>query len=145
MLFSRRKRRITRLLIVEDEPLVAFESETSLRAEGYVVVATVDRCADAIAIMDAEPLDLVMTDISLTGERSGLDVARYAAGKGLPVLFVSGACPAEGDSPALACLAKPYNDRTLKLALETIDRVLGGERPGKLPAGLSFYAGASQG
>lgn len=142
MLFGRRKRLIHRLLLVEDEPLVAFDNESSLSADGYVVVATVDRCADAIAVMDAEPLDLVLTDIRLTGERSGLDVARYAAGKGLPVLFVSGTCPAEGESPAVACLAKPYNEKTLKLALEAIDRRLAGDKPGKVPPGLSFYVGA---
>lgn len=142
MLFGRRKRLINRLLIVEDEPLVAFDSEMSLRADGYTVVATVDRCADAIAIMDTEPLDLVLTDIALTGERTGLDVARYAATKGVPVLFVSGTCPAEGESPAIACLSKPYNERTLKAALDAIDRRLAGDKPGKPPPGLSFYAGA---
>lgn len=141
MIFSRRKRQVTRILLVEDEPLVAFDSETLLSANGYQVVATVDRCADAIAVMDAEPLDLVLTDIRLTGERTGLDVARYAATKGLPVLFVSGACPAEGESPAIACLAKPYNERTLVAALEAIDRRLAGDKPGKSPPGLSFYAG----
>lgn len=142
MLFSRRKRHVTRILIVEDEPLVAFDNELSLRAHGYQVVATVDRCADAIAAMDAEPLDLVLTDVALTGVRSGLDVARYAAGKGLPVLFVSGRCPAPGDAPALGCLQKPYNDRTLKLALEAVDRRLAGDKPGKMPPGLQFYDGA---
>lgn len=143
MIFSRRKRHVTRILIVEDEPLVAFDNEMSLRADGYVVVATVDRCADAIAIMDAEPLDLVLTDIALTGVRTGLDVARYAAGKGVPVMFVSGNCPAPGDAPALACLAKPYNDRTLKMALEAIDRALAGDKPSKLPPGFRFYENAS--
>lgn len=142
MLFARRKRRIARILIVEDEPLVAFDNETSLSAEGYTVVATVDRCADAIAVMEAEPLDLVLTDISLAGERSGLDVARYAATRGLPVLFVSGACPPEARALGLGHLAKPYNDRTLKLALEHLDRTLAGDKPGKLPSGLSIYDAA---
>lgn len=145
MLFARRKRHVTRILIVEDEPLVAFDNEMSLRAEGYVVVATVDSVAEAIAIIDAEPLDLVLTDLSLSGEGSGLDVARHAAGKGVPVLIVSGACPAEEDAPAIACLAKPYNDRTLKAALDAIDRRLAGDTPGKVPPGLSFYAGANSG
>lgn len=142
MLFSRRKRRVTRILIVEDEPLVAFDNEMSLRAHGYVVVATVDRCADAIAIMDAEAIDLVLTDVALTGARTGLDVARYAASKGVPVLFVSGSCPPADDAPALGCLSKPYNDRTLKLALEAVDRRLAGDKPGKLPPGLRFYEAA---
>ena len=145
MLFGKRKRLLNRLLIVEDEPLVAFDNESSLRAEGYEVVATVDRCADAIVVMDAEQLDLVLTDIRLTGERTGIDVARHAAGRGIPVLFVSGTCPPEGQSPAIACLLKPYNERTLKLALEAVDRGLAGERPRKLPPGLSFYAGVDSG
>ncbi len=144
MLFGRRKRLINRLLIVEDEPLVAFDNEMSLRADGYTVVATVDRCADAIAIMDAQALDLVLTDITLTGERTGLDVARYAATKGLPVLFVSGTCPSEGESPAIACLLKPYNERTLKAALDAIDRRLAGDRQGKPTPGLNFYAGTDR-
>lgn len=139
MLFGRRKRRIARILIVEDEPLVAFDNETSLSADGYTVVATVDRCADAIAAMDAEPLDLVLTDISLAGERGGLDVARYAATKGLPVLFVSGACPPEAEALGVGHLAKPYNDRTLKAALDVLGRVLAGDEPGKLPAGLTIH------
>ncbi len=143
MLFGRRKRLINRLLIVEDEPLVAFDNEMSLRADGYVVAATVDRCADAIAIMDAESLDLVLTDIALTGVRTGLDVARYAATKGLPVLFVSGTCPPEGESAAMACLLKPYSERTLKAALDAIDRRLAGDKPAKDVPGLSFYAGAA--
>ena len=144
MLFSRRKRHVTRILIVEDEPLVAFDNELSLRAHGYVVVATVDRYADAIAIMDSEAIDLVLTDVSLSGVRTGLDVARYAADKGVPVLFVSGTCPAAGDAPALGCLAKPYNDRTLKLALEAVDRRLAGDKPGKTPPGLRFYEEADR-
>lgn len=144
MLFARRKRLVRRILIVEDEPLVAFDNELSLRAGGYQVVATVDRCADAIAVMDSEPLDLVLTDIALTGERTGLDVARYAAAKGLPVLFVTGDCPPEGASPAIACLAKPYNDRTLKAALDAVDRRLRGDAPGKPAPGLSFYADAAR-
>ena len=36
MLFGRRKRVITRILLVEDEPLVAFDNESSLTADGYV-------------------------------------------------------------------------------------------------------------
>ena len=139
MLFSRRKRRVVRILIVEDEPLVAFDNEMSLRAHGYVVVATVDRCADAVAMLDSEEIDLVLTDVALAGARTGLDVARHAATKSVPVLFVSGTCPAPDDAPALGCLSKPYNDRTLKLALEAVDRRLTGDEPGKTPPGLVFY------
>lgn len=139
MLFGRRKRHVTRILIVEDEPLVAFDNEVSLSAGGYTVVATVDNLADAAGIMDAQALDLVLTDISLSGEGGGLDVAQHAARKNVPVLFVSGACPVQAHGLAIGCLAKPYNDRTLKAALEAIDRKLAGDKPSRLPPGLAFY------
>lgn len=42
MLFGRRERRINRIMVVEDEPLVAFDNESMLQDAGYVVVATVD-------------------------------------------------------------------------------------------------------
>ena len=133
------RRTFPRILLVEDEPLVAFDNESSLTADGYVVVGTVDRCADAIAVMDAEPLDLVLTDIALAGERTGLDVARHAATKGVPVLFVSGSCPPEAATLGIGHLAKPYNDRTLKAALDHLDRLLAGDKPGKLPPGLTIH------
>ena len=140
MIFGRRKRHVTRILIVEDEPLVAFDNETSLSAEGYTVVATVDSLARAAAIIDAGPLDLVLTDISLSGAGDGLDVARHAGARGVPVLFVSGSCPAEARDLGLGHLAKPYNDRTLKSALDYLDRQLAGDKEGKLPPGLTLYA-----
>ena len=48
MLFARRKRLISRLLLVEDEPLVAFDTEHFLREAEFEIVATVDRVADAL-------------------------------------------------------------------------------------------------
>ena len=52
MLFGKRERRIRRILIVEDEPLVAFDNEYMLRDAGYEIVATVDSPADAIEVID---------------------------------------------------------------------------------------------
>ena len=52
MLFGKRKRVVKRILIVEDEPLIAFDNETMLADEGYEVVATVDTFAEAIETLD---------------------------------------------------------------------------------------------
>jgi hypothetical protein len=93
MLFGKRERTIVRILIVEDEPLVAFDNEHFLRDAGFEIVGTVDRVEDAVALIEAEPLDLVLADVSLSDGGDGLDVARCAHSKGVPVLFVTGACP----------------------------------------------------
>jgi CheY-like chemotaxis protein len=143
MLFGKRERAIRRIVIVEDEPLVAFDNEHLLRELGYEVVATVDSLADAVRVLaEEEEIDLVLSDISLSGDGDGTDVARAAAAKGVPVLFVTGTCPDEARALAVGCLSKPYTDRMLKNALAALDRKLRGEPVKRLPAGLSIYEGA---
>jgi DNA-binding response OmpR family regulator len=140
MLFGKRERAIRRIVIVEDEPLVAFDNEHLLRESGYEVVATVDSLAEAVRVLgEDDDIHLVLSDITLSGDGDGMDVARAAAAKGVPVLFVTGACPDAARALAIGCLAKPYTDRMLKNALEALDRKLRGEPVKKVPAGLSIY------
>jgi DNA-binding response OmpR family regulator len=139
MLFTKRERLIRRILIVEDEPLVAFDNEYMLQDAGYEVVATVDSFADASAVIAAEQIDLVLTDISLAGDGDGTDVARAAGAKGVPVLFVTGNCTEDARSLALGCLAKPYGERVLLNALIAVDGHIQGRKLRKLPEQLTFY------
>jgi CheY-like chemotaxis protein len=139
MLFGKRERRISRIMIVEDEPLVAFDNEYMLKDAGYEVVATVDSLADAIAVIEAQALDLILTDISLSGEGDGTDVARAAGARDIPVLFVTGNCSEEAKSLALGCLSKPYSERVLLSALSAIDDHIQGKTVKKLPEQLVLY------
>ncbi|HYJ81781.1 MAG TPA: response regulator [Allosphingosinicella sp.] len=139
MLFGKRERAIRRILIVEDEPLVAFDNEHLLRECGYEVVATVDTLADAVRVLGEEEVDLVLSDIKLNGDGDGMDVARAAGARQVPVLFVTANCPLEARSLGIGCLAKPYTDKVLKGALEAVDRKVSGKRAKRLPAGLSLY------
>jgi DNA-binding response OmpR family regulator len=138
-LFGKRERTIKRIVIVEDEPLVAFDSEHFLNEAGYEVVATVDNLIDAARVIEEELLDLVLSDITLRGEGDGTDVARAAAAKGVAVLFVTGDCPPEARSLGLGWLAKPYSDKMLKAALDTLEALRSGRKIGKLPPGLSLF------
>ena len=142
MLFGKRERRIRRILIVEDEPLVAFDNEYMLRDAGYEVVATVDSYAEAARVIGEAELDLVLTDLTLAGDGDGLDVARDAAARGVPVLIVTGDCSEEAKSLALGCLAKPYSERVLLGALDAIDRHLQGRPPKKVPEQLTLWLAA---
>jgi len=139
MLFGKRERAISRILIVEDEPLVAFDNEHLLGEAGYEVVATVDSLADAEAALAAQEIDLVLSDISLNGDGDGLDVARAAGAKGVPVLFVTGNCPEEARGLGLGWLAKPYTAKTMRSALDAVDRKLQGKKARRLPSGLTLY------
>jgi DNA-binding response OmpR family regulator len=139
MLFGRRKRRIEKLLVVEDEPLVAFDNEHFLTDAGYQVVATVDRVSDAVSeIASGRSLDLVLVDITLA-DGSGLDVARAAFARAIPALFVSGQCPAEAQAFASGCLAKPYAQRDLLAAIQAVEAVAEGRTPKRLPPGLRLF------
>ncbi|MCP3733540.1 response regulator [Sphingomonas sp. RP10(2022)] len=143
MLFGKKKRRIERLLVVEDEPLIAFDTEHVLTDASYVVVATVDRVADALAVLrSGVGIDLVLVDVSLA-DGSGLDVARAAGEAGVPVLFVTGNCPVEAVTLAAGCLAKPYQQRDLIGAIEAIDATLAGKPPRRLPTGLRLFERAA--
>ena len=139
MLFGKLERTIQRILIVEDEPLVAFDNEHMLSEAGYEVVATVDNLADAVRVIGEKELDLILTDVKLSGDGDGMDVARAALAKSVPVLFVTGNCPAEAHALGIGCLAKPYTEKMLTSALEALDRKLQGRKLKRLPPGLSLY------
>ena len=139
MLFGKRERMIQRILVVEDEPLVAFDNEHLLKEAGYDVVATVDSLAAARKVIETQPLDLVLTDLRLNGDGDGTGVARAARDRGVPVLFVTGHSTEEAKGLALGCLSKPYSEKVLKGALAALDRHLQGRRLKKLPPQLTLY------
>jgi len=138
MLFGKRKRIVNRILIVEDEPLTAFDNEILISGEGYEVVATLDRYADAIETLDREPVDLILSDVRLTGKRTGIDLAREAQRRGIPVLFVTGAAPDNAEELVIGVLMKPYNHRTLKSALSCVECYLSGKKA-RPPRGLTLF------
>jgi len=139
MLFNRPERTIRRLLIVEDEPLLAFDNEHFLSESGFRVVATVDRVAAARDVLASEPVDLVLADIELSAGDSGVEVAVAAVEYAVPVLFVTGSCPDEARRLAIGCLAKPYSHRTLRAAIDAIEARLSGREAKRLPSGLTLY------
>lgn len=134
-----RRKAIRTILVVEDEPLVAFDNEHALEQAGYAIAATVDDHDHAVAVIDGGGVDLVIADVSLRGDRSGIDVARHARSKGLPVLFVTGHCPIDARELAVGCLAKPYAPRDLIAAIGVVDAVIRGARRPRLPTGLSLF------
>ena len=139
MLFGKRERLIRRLLIVEDEPLVAFDNEHLLKDAGYEVVATVDSLEAARGVIESAALDLVLTDMLLAGDGDGTGVARLAAARAVPVLFVTAHPVDEGAGLGVGVLAKPYSEMVLNGALEAVDRHLPGETPKKLPRQLTLH------
>lgn len=148
MFFTKREQRISSILIVEDEPLIAFDNEHALQMAGYRVVATVDRFRDADAVIaGATGVDLVITDIRLRGVRSGVELARHANELGIAVLFATAACPDDASEMgvALGILAKPFQPRDLVRAIAACERVLAGGKLGRIPPRLTLFPRAQSG
>lgn len=78
-----------KVLIVEDEPIVAFEIEDLLREAGFEIVACVGSLDKALATLKNTDCDIAVLDANLRGE-SIAPVAMALHEHGRPFLFVSG-------------------------------------------------------
>ena len=139
MLFGKRERTVKRILIVEDEPLVAFDNEHFLRDAGYEIVATVDTVPDAINAMD-DDVHLVLADVNLSDGGSGRDVAHAAQARGVPLIFVTGGSPKDARSLAVGLLSKPYSQRDLIAAIDIVDAKLSGRAPKRIPKSFTLFS-----
>lgn len=131
--------RFHRILVVEDDALIAFDTEYGLTDAGFTVVATVDTAEHAGAHIADGGIDLILADIRLRGEGSGIDVARVAHAAGIPLLFVTGQCPAEARAFAAGYLAKPYSRTDLLAAILAVEARKAGRKTRRLPKALHLF------
>ena len=138
MLFGKRKQVVKRILIVEDEPLTAFDNENILGDAGYEIVGTVDDLEEALAVLESVKVDLILSDVRLKKQQTGIHLARSAKERGVPTLFATGHPYPGASKIAIGCLMKPYTDRQLCKAIDSVDRHLQGEKV-KAPKGLELF------
>ena len=143
MLFGRRKQVVKRILIVEDEPLTAFDNENILGDAGYKIVATVDDLDEALEVLQREAIDLILSDVRLKRQHTGIHLAQAAKERGVPTLFATGHPYPGASEIAVGCLMKPYTDRQLCKAIECVDRHLQGEKV-KAPKGLELFIAVNE-
>ena len=129
------------VLIVEDEALVALETDAQLTAAGHHVVAHVDTVDEAVAIAGEQAIDLALVDINLGAGGSGIDAARALCARGVLCLFVSGNSAPVDASLAVGLLGKPYDQRALLAAVEVAAAVHEGRAPPppEPPAGMAVF------
>jgi PAS domain S-box-containing protein len=104
-----------RILLVEDEPLVAMMMRDSLVELGFCVVGPFDRAADALACAADEALDAAILDVNLGGDLV-YPVAERLARRDVPFVFVTG-YDAENIDPRFAdvpVLQKPIEREVLQ-------------------------------
>jgi CheY-like chemotaxis protein len=108
----------SRVLLVEDEAMIAMLMEDMLSELECDVVATVGELQEALAIAGTGAFDLAFLDVNLRGSPV-YPVAAALRARGIPFVFVtgygtSGVDPAHPDAPVLQ---KPFQGRDLEAVL----------------------------
>ncbi|OLP53970.1 hypothetical protein BJF92_09475 [Rhizobium rhizosphaerae] len=110
-----------RILIIEDEPLVALDLAERLAEAGFDLAGSASDMASAMAIARDCVADAVLLDGNLRGEAVDA-LAAMLTGRGIPVLFVTGYTQESlpQDFRHLPILSKPFTDRQLLQALAAV-------------------------
>ena len=136
-----------RVLVVEDEALIAQLIEDVLIEAGYEVLGPVSSVAEALELAREEPVDLALLDVNLGLGGDGVDLAhRLHERQGLPCLFASASAreALRACDVALGLLRKPFGPKELVLAVEAASAVLAGAKPARVPRGMDLFAHAQR-
>lgn len=116
-------KKVTRIVIAEDEAIIRLDLRETLEEEGYEVVADTGRGDTAIDLVREHQPDVAIFDIKMPG-MDGLDAARVvSAEKICPVVMLTAFSQREvieqaRDAGALAYLVKPFQKTDLVPAIE---------------------------
>jgi len=113
-----------RILIVEDNRLVARDVQQQLTKFGYAVIGMSARGEDAVALAEQQRPDLVLMDIRLEGDMDGLDAAQLIRDRfQIPIIYLTAYADEQTVRRAtltepFGYLVKPFEDSQLRTAVE---------------------------
>jgi len=110
-----------KILIVEDESIVALELKDRLEKLGYQVIATVSTGEKAIKTTEEKNPDLILMDIHLKGNMDGITAAKHI--KNTPIIYLTAYADTETLNRArittpYAYIVKPFEERELQSNIE---------------------------
>ena len=108
-----------KILIVEDEAIIALMLEEILSLRGHEVMEVARTAGMAYSIVDRCRPDLALLDIRLADGSSGVDVAYRLKQTGVPSIFMTGSLKDAEDNrdAVVACIAKPFDQRDIERAI----------------------------
>lgn len=122
---------VPRILIVEDEPLIAEDIADLCQLNGYKVCGTAYSATMALKMINAHNPSLVLLDINLQDNIDGLEIASYLRDKyGIPFIFLTSYSDRETlaqvkKTSPLGYIVKPFNKEqlfsTIELALAQME------------------------
>lgn len=79
-----------KILVVEDEALIAFDIKLILEKEGYDVITNIKTVETAIACIEENNPDMVLIDINLNQNKDGVDLGTYLLAKDtIPYIYIT--------------------------------------------------------
>ena len=118
---------MARILLVEDERIVALALKHELGANGHEIVAMATNGTDALAALVRHQPDVVLMDVMIEGDMDGIETARRMAGSSsTPIIYLTGESDADTRRRAMhsiSCIGylnKPVNMPSLTQALQDV-------------------------
>lgn len=107
-----------RILVVDDEPLIAMLLCDWLEELGHTVIGPAHSVKDALALLESEPVDGAILDVTL-GQENSFDIAEALQKLSVPTVFATGHGPdsLEERFRAAPMLPKPFDFAAVEQAL----------------------------
>lgn len=120
-----------KVLIAEDDLVIAQDIRNTLEENGYSVVSMAATGKDAVKMTESEKPDLILMDINLRGKMNGIDAAEIIQkSNNVPIIFVTGLTDDESflhaylTKPA-AYLTKPFKRVDLLKKIDKTFKAIG--------------------
>ncbi len=113
-----------KILLVEDEPIVAKDIENCLKKLGHIIVGVIDEGEKTLSAIKKLSPDLILMDITLKGEMDGIDVANQIKDTNkIPVIFLTANTDRKTfekakSSEPYGYIIKPFKEMDLFTAIE---------------------------
>jgi formate hydrogenlyase transcriptional activator len=123
MLLPNESAPVPTLLIVEDEFMIANDLRRILEKAGYQVIGLAGSVPEAMATVEKQTPDIVLLDIFLDGEQTGIDLAYWLREKKLPFVYLSAnltdsVLAAAKETQPFGFLNKPFREKDVLTTLE---------------------------
>jgi DNA-binding response OmpR family regulator len=135
---------VMRIMIVEDESLLALDLEQLLRTAGHDTIGPATTANHAYELIEAESPDLALVDIRLADGDTGTAIARELWDRyRVPIVLVTASTADRPDyaEAALGHLAKPVAPTALLRSIEVVRRIMNDEpvKAEDVPANLRLF------
>lgn len=114
-----------KIMLLEDEPLIALSTGQSLEDLGYTDIDVFYRLDTAVKAAGRTRYDMAVLDVNVDQKRTSLDLARSLKAAGTAILFASGNSMDDAELKEITgtVLSKPYSEQNLGAAIDHVLRI----------------------